>query len=271
MDNVGDRSAADLFSRGTVIDLGRPMYAAMPQWPGHPPYTFGLMRRHGDTTRPGGFSSANELVVTSGHSGTHLDGLGHVSCNGRLYGNRDAMETQQGGRGLQDLGMETVAPIVCRGVLLDVARHLGHDILPATYQISTSELVATAQDEGITVAAGDAVLVRTGWGRLWDDASAYVGVNTGTPGPGEEAGTWLAEQGIRLAGTDTITFEAQTPGNCPLPVHVILLAQHGIHILENMALEELAAASVWAFSFICLPLKLVGATGSPVRPIAITG
>jgi kynurenine formamidase len=124
----------------------------------------------------------------------------------------------------------------------------------------------------VDINEGDAVLFRTGWpvGRYQDEA-AYVGWPTGVPGPDETAARWLAERRVHLAGSDTIAFEWLAPGagHNTLPVHVILLVESGIHIIEVLDLEELARERVYEFLFVASPLKLVGATGSPVRPLAL--
>jgi kynurenine formamidase len=113
--------------------------------------------------------------------------------------------------------------------------------------------------------------VRSGWGRRWGDREAFVGHASGVPGPGAEAARWLAAQRPRAVGADTIAFERLAPGSghALLPAHVILLVEHGIHIIETLDLETLAAAAVHEFAFVLAPLPLVGATGSPVRPLAI--
>ena len=107
-----------------IYDLGRPMEIGMPQSPNHPQFRMALPRRHGDQMRADGGSAANEMIVTGGHVGTHIDALCHVSHEGRLHGGLDAAEAQRGGR-FSELGVETIAPMVCRGLLLDVPAALG--------------------------------------------------------------------------------------------------------------------------------------------------
>jgi len=121
------------------------------------------------------------------------------------------------------------------------------------------------------VRTGDVVLVRTGWARHWAEAEAFVGLESGVPGPGEEAAAWLVSHGIRATGADTIAYEALAPGagHAQLPVHRLLLVERGIHIVETLQLEELAADGVAEFAFVAAPLKLVGGTGSPLRPLAL--
>lgn len=261
----------ELAGRGTrVFDLGRPMFVGMPQSPNHPEYRHALPRRHGDMVRSDGGSAANDVVITGTHVGTHIDGLAHVSHCGHLYGGVDAAEAQTGGR-FSEHGMETVAPMFGRGVLLDVPATLGVDACEPAYEITPDDLDACLIRQGVDVREGDVVLVRSGWGRRWDEGAAFVGKDTGVPGVSEQGAKWLAAAGIRAAGADTIAFEhlPAGKGHAVLPAHRVLLVEHGIHIIETLDLEELAAAGVHEFLFVLSPLKLVGATGSPVRPLAV--
>jgi len=254
-----------------VYDLGRPLEAGTPVAPGHPNFRMALMRRHGDVVRRDGSSSANELISTSGHTGTHIDALAHFSRAGVLHGGDDAYEASTGGR-FKIHGAETIAPIVSRGVLLDVAAAEGSAALEPGRAITAGDVVKTAEQHGVEIRRGDAVLFLTGWPvDRYLDEPAYVGWPTGVPGPDVSAALWLAERGIHVAGSDTIAFEwlAAGAGHGHLPVHVTLLVDSGIHIIEVLDLEELAADKVYEFLFICSPLKLVGATGSPVRPLAL--
>lgn len=257
--------------RFRVYDLGRPLEASTPVAPGHASFRMALMRRHGDLVRPDGSSSANELVSTSGHTGTHIDALAHFSRDGRLHGDEDAAEAARGAR-FKVHGADAIAPIVTHGVLLDVARAEGAEVLEAGRPITAGDIEKTARHHGVEIGAGDAVLFRTGWpaGRYQDEA-AYVGWPTGVPGPDESAARWLAERKVHVAGSDTIAFEWLSPGagHSKLPVHVVLLVESGIHIIEVLDLEELARDGVHEFLFVCSPLKMVGATGSPVRPLAL--
>ena len=253
-----------------IFDLARPMQPGMPQSPNHPEYRHALPRRHGDVMRADGGSAANDLIVLGGHVGTHVDALCHVSHDGRLYGGLDAQATQQGGR-FSALGAETIAPTLCRGVLLDIPVALGVDVCDPGYEVTAADLQAAADLQGTPLARGDAVLVRTGWGQNWDDRDAYLGVASGVPGCGEEGAKYLASLEPCFVGGDTIAFEQLKPGagHALLPAHRVLLVEHGISIIETLQLEELAAAGVHEFVFVLACLPLVGATGSPVRPLAV--
>ncbi|HLI14638.1 MAG TPA: cyclase family protein [Acidimicrobiales bacterium] len=269
MPEAPDALLAALETGIEVFDLGRPMFAGMPQSPNHPEFRLALQRRHGDVVRADGSSAANEVIVTGGHVGTHLDALCHVSFEGRLYGGLDADDAQRGGR-FAALGVETVAPFVCRAVLLDVPRALGLGRCAPAYEITPEDLEACASSQA-RPRPGDVVLIRTGWGQLFDDRDAYIGRSSGVPGPGEAAARWLAATSPRAVGDDTIAFERLAPGagHALLPAHRVLLVEAGVHIVEMLDLERLAAAGVYEFFFVMAPLALVGATGSPVRPLAL--
>jgi kynurenine formamidase len=253
-----------------VYDLGRAMEVGMPQSPNHPQFRIALSRRHGDAIRADGGSAASELIVTGGHVGTHIDALSHVSHDGRLHGGLDAAEAQRGGR-FSELGVETIAPMVCRGWLLDVPAALGVPACAPGYEITPDDLATAAAQQDVHPQPGDVILIRTGWAQRWDDREAYVGHDSGVPGPGEAGARWLAALRPRAVGADSIAFEHLAPGagHALLPAHRVLLVEYGIHIIETLNLEELAHARVHEYAFVLAPLPLVGATGSPVRPLAV--
>ena len=253
-----------------VYDLARPLAADTPHSPNHPPFRMALMRRHGDKVREDGSSAASELFVTGGHTGTHVDALAHVSYRGYLHGDVLAEEAQRGGR-FSACGIDEMEPMVCRGVLLDVAALHATDTLPGGYGIAAEDLAGAAQRQGVEVRRGDVALVHSGWGRNFDDTEVFLGHETGVPGPTEEAARWLSEKGVRATGGESIAYEQIKPevGHALLPVHRLLLVEYGIHIIEVMNLSGLASAGVHEFLFVLAPLKIVGGTGSPVRPLAV--
>jgi kynurenine formamidase len=256
----------DLAAGAQVYDLGQPYFVGMPHHPAHPPFLFSLVKKHGDYTGPGGNSSASDAIALGTHVGTHIDALCHFSCGGRLFGGEEAAGVQSYGGGVERLSIDTVPPIVRRGVLLDIVGQ-GH-ALPADFEITPECLDATERRQGVTVQRGDVVLLRTGWARLFGDASEFIAQVRG-PGPGIAGARWLSARGVFAAGSDTVAFE-KVPDPA-MPVHVHLLVESGIHIIECLNLEELAAARRWEFLFVALPLKIRGATGSPVRPVALAG
>ncbi|MFE3448997.1 cyclase family protein [Nonomuraea sp. NPDC059194] len=253
-----------------VFDLAQPMRTGMPQSPNHPPFRMVLERRHGDMVRADGGSAANEIIVTGGHVGTHVDALAHVSQEGLLYGGRSAADVMSH-EGFGALGIDDFAPYVGRCVLLDVAA--AHEVatLPPGHEITAEDLEKAAGT--MEIREGDAVLIGTGWSRLWHDREAFVGQRDGVPGPGAEAGRWLAERRPRVVGGESIAFEHIAPGrgHATLPVHRILLVEAGVNIVETMRLAELLDFGAREFLLVLGPLPIVGATGAPVRPLAIVG
>lgn len=252
-----------------VFDLSQTIHPSMPQLPGLPRFAHALVRRHGDAYRAEGYSAAQDLIVTLSHAGTHIDALGHVSVHGRLYGDLDAAEVQGGTVGLSELGIENVAPIVRRGILLDVAGLLGVPALEPAFGIGGDLLERARGAAGVEVHPGDVTLVRTGWGRYWDEPDRYANVAGGLPGVDADGASWIADRRPFATGADCLMYERFDPAANRLPVHSELIAGAGIHLIENMNLESLAAAGVHEFAFIALPLRVVGATGSQIRPIAL--
>lgn len=254
-----------------TFDLGRPLFQGMPQSPNHPQYWHTLPRRHGDHYRPDGSSAANDLIVTGTHVGTHIDSLAHVSFQGHLHGGAEAAAEQAGGRFLKH-GVHTIAPTLRRGVLLDIPAALGIADCAPGYEITVADLERAVEHHGVRPATGDVVLVRSGWGKRFDEGTdSYVGRDSGVPGVGEDGSRWLADAGAFAVGADTIAFERLAPsaGHSLLPAHRVLLVERGVYIIEALNLEDLAAARVREFTFVLIPLNLIGATGSPVRPLAV--
>lgn len=252
-----------------LIELGQPFFTGMPCSPNHPGFRMTLIRRHGDMMRADGGSAANEIIVTGGHVGTHIDALSHVSHNGRLHDGVDAYEAQRGGTFTRH-GAEHLPGLMRRGVLLDVARLHEVDVLSGGYEITAEDLRLAAKQAGAEPKPGDIAVIRTGWSRHFTDRDAYLGGATGVPGVGVGAARWLAERGVTATGSDTTAYECIPPGagHSVLPVHRILLVESGIYILEHLMLEDLAAAELAEFVFLLAPLRIVGGTGSPVRPLA---
>jgi kynurenine formamidase len=256
----------ELLEAAQVYDLAQPYYAGMPHHPNHPPFLFGLNKKHGDYVMPNGGSSASEALTLGGHVGTHIDALCHFSRGGRLHGGAPAAERQSYTGGLQVLSVDTIAPIFRRGVLLDIAGLEGVEALAEDFEITPGHLEQAARAAAVEVRPGDVVLLRTGWARFWGDAARFIAQVHG-PGPGEAGARWLSRRGIFAAGSDTVAFE-KVPA-AEMPVHLHLLVESGIHIMECLNLEQLAAEGRPAFVFAAVPLKIRGATGSPIRPLAL--
>lgn len=251
-----------------VVELSHPMRRGMPNHSSHPAYDLVPYYRHGDFMMDGGYGGANELLLLSGHSGTHLDSLGHVTRDGVGFGGVPASDLGKGLDGLAYNGIDTVQPVIRRGVLLDFVSHRGPDgdiMAP----ITADDVLAVSEAQGTPLEEGDAVLIGTGWSSRWEDPETYMGTPNGSPGIDVSAASLLADRGAFLIGGESAVVEHQAPGSHALPVHMTALVDRGVHLLENMNLVELAETGVREFVFIALPLRLVGATGSPVRAIAV--
>jgi len=254
-----------------VYDLGQPYFVGMPHFPTHPPFLFGLTKKHGDLVAEGGVSSAADAIALGSHVGTHIDALCHFSCGGKLHGGIEAGAVQSDAGGIREHSVDTIAPILRRGVLLDVAGQVKMDALPTDFSITPDHLEAAARAQRVDIQKGDVVLLRTGWARFWNDSARYItgGVGAVPAGPGPElAGArWLSKHGVFAAGSDTVAFE-RVPATS-MPVHVHLLVESGIHIIEALNLEELARDRIYEFVFVAAPMKIRGGTGSPIRPLAL--
>ncbi|MCC3313402.1 cyclase family protein [Nocardia africana] len=222
---------------------------------------------------PGTIATSDDSITMGLQAGTHWDGLGHVSYAGRLYNGRRA-DSITAHRGARFSGIEKVPYLVSRGVLLDVARARGVDRLAADHAVSPEDLDAAAAMAQVRVRAGDVVLVRTGQMRLYlaGDREAY-----GTPSPGlsVRCPEWFHARDVAAVATDTLTFEI-----CPPEADGPWLAVHALHLVEmgmlqgqNWNLEELSEVCAeegrYDFLLSAMPEPFVGATGSPVAPVAI--
>jgi kynurenine formamidase len=263
-----------------VYDLSVDYFIGMPGWhaAGDPRYQIWMTHtpngtRVDDPLSVG--SDQNDHVSYTGtafsmysHTGTHIDALNHFGLNGKIWNHFEANK-HLGDRGWLKTGAETIPPIVARGVLLDVAAARGVDMLPEGYRVTREDLQAALNAQSTRLQEGDVVLIRTGRMKLYEKAEQYM---SNPPGLGMDAARFLVEEGgAMVLGADNLSFEAfpsEVAGNY-VPVHTYLLAQQGAFILELLDLEALASDKVYEFAFIGASLKLKGADGSPMRPIAI--
>lgn len=253
-----------------ALDLGRPLENGMAQSAAAVAYEHDHTRLHGDHRRPDGGSSASDLLTMGTHVGTHIDALAHYSHDGQLHGPADAASEQAAG--FPRHGIHVVGPILARGLLLDVAGALGISACPPAYEITVGDLDRALEPIGESPAPGDVLFVRTGWGQMRLPDGSHPGARQGVPGVGEDGARWLTEHRPRAVGADTGGFERLPPDadlQTPLPAHRVLLFESGINIIENVELDVLADEHILQFGLIAVPLKLIGATGSPIRPIAL--
>jgi len=261
-----------LMKAAQVYDLEQPRFAGMPIHPAHwPGYFYALHRRHRDTLDPeknGPRSSASGVLQMMEHSGTHIDALSHQACGLTLYGDVpvDKVETPTGFR---SLGVEMVPPLLGRGVLLDVAGWKGMAMLPPLYSITADDLAGCATSQNVDVRQGDVLLVRTGFAACWNDSALYLDA----AGVAKSGTLWAAERNVVAVGADNMAWdvpgERDPESGATLFAHLYLLPKKGVYIMENLTLDELARDHRYEFAFVGIPLKLVGATGSPIRPLAL--
>jgi kynurenine formamidase len=259
--------AARLIETGEVFELGRVLTEAIPLVAGRrfeiltkrTRYDAGANRR----------SSNEELVVAEiGQVGTQFDTFSHQMIGNSLY-NCVALDDIVTRTGFRKLGVEQVGALMTRGVLVDVAGLKSVAVLPNSYEITPQDLEDALRRQRLALEPGDAVLIHTGWGTHWGvDNARYQG---SSPGIGVAAAQWLVEQDPMLVGADNGGVEVAPNPDPELagPVHQIMLVVNGIHLLENLKLDELAARGAHEFALIVEPLKIQGGTGSTVAPIAI--
>jgi kynurenine formamidase len=275
--------ALALPTRGALYSLALPRFDGMPLFGSHPPFQVTMYRTpgglRGDGEQPWGprnevgLGYMAEVVSGTSHSGAHVDALAHmtIGADDHWYGGGNARE-HLGDRGPTLGDASKLPPFLTRGVLLDVPSYRGVDALPAHEPVTGDELAAVADHQGVEVRPGDVVLIRSGYLGQWPDPDGLA--RHRTAGPDISAARWLLERGVVAVGSDTETFEVQpapdpgTPAN-PQPVHTLLLIENAIYLFECIYLEELARDAVHEFLFIALPIKVQGATGSMLDPVAI--
>ncbi len=262
--------AASLVRTGQVISLAQQISDRLPI-PGHRAGVSHFMGRDGGdyaagAKRPGGFQFAEDTVVLPLHLGTHMDALCHAWCDDHLYNGFPGNTVRSTTRALR-CGVEKMPPLVTRGILLDMVKLRGEVAKPGE-SIGRSELQEAASHAGLELRDGDAVLIRTGWLES-QDAARGVDFNA-EPGIDVEAALWLAESGAAMVGSDNFAIEVLPfPSGTVFPVHQRLIRDYGIPLLEGLVLRQLGEAGATAFLFVATPLPIVGATGSPVAPVAV--
>ena len=259
--------AARLIRTGEVFELGQVLSSTMPFFGTRrfDIYTKRTVMNPGSNTR----GSNEEIVVGEiGQIGTQFDGFSHQTIGNSMY-NCFKLDETSTRTGFTKLGVERVGGLMTRGVVIDVAALKGTEMLPDTYEITVADLQESLKRQGLTLQPGDAVIIHTGWGRLWGKDNARY--TKSCPGIGVAAAEWLARQDPMLVGSDNwgIGVSPDVDPQVNNPIHQITLVVNGIHLLENLKLDELAAKGVYEFAFIIQPLKIQGGTGSTVAPIAI--
>lgn len=261
----------ELFDLGHVIENDAPRIA-----PNQTPFVMtlsiradsGIRRRRalGATNDAG--TSLERIEMTT-HVGTHIDALGHVTIGEQMYGGRTSTE-ELDDFGLATIGIENVPPIITRGVCLDVAGFDGGQFLDGGRAVTRDDLQRAQDDAGVEIGAADVVCVHTGWGRWFmKDNARYVGAE---PGIDEDAARWLTEKDVVAIASDNMAVEVVPNPAHPkliLPVHQHTLVESGVYLIENLKLDDIVQAARNEFCFVLLATKFKGATGCPVRPVAM--
>jgi kynurenine formamidase len=263
---------------GTVVDLGRVLDENTPKFPGRywhqtvdPSAHYTNLRRPDAEGRGWGKNRINwitEIQAGTFQVGTQIDSIGHIQMGNRFYNGwttEDVVESW----GLNRFGMETVPPIVTRGVLVDVAGYRGVARLEKGYVITRADLEGALKRQKVTIRAGDAVLIHTGWGSLYGrDNETFL---SGEPGVGLEVVRWFYERRIAVTGADTWSY-GPVPGEDPQRPFLVpqtMYVQMGLFGLENLATEELAGRRVYEFLFVLTHAKTRGSTAAVIAPAAI--
>lgn len=269
------KEATALIKEGKTLNLGRQVDGSVGGYPGRPPFKLTVS----GSTMPSesAMTSYDEHIEGTLQWATQLDGLGHVGVGPYFYNGFDSREyvpevdetSEVVWGGIQKLGIENVGQIFTRGVLLDIASVRGVDMMEEGDEITVRDIQKAMEAQDVEIRPGDAVILHTGWGSLWDTDNERF--NTVEPGIGAEAATWLAKQDVSLVGSDTWALEVlpnHSDPNSPFHIHQLLITEHGINILENLVTEELAAEGVYEFAFVLTPLEIQGATASNISPAA---
>jgi len=276
--------------RARIIDLSHTWDENSPIAGVNPSYEFTLEATHANTRGtfgdgvPGQLSFTSEVMKWSGqHGAPSIDAIGHIGRDGKLFGGVDAAASTSDLRGIgrsrvgRHLAIDRFPKdlLINRGVLLDVASMVNGDLrpLPPDFEITARHLARAAHKQRVKLRRGDTVFIRTGWGQHFKpNAALYAGPFS--PGPGLDGAEFLIRHGARVVGNDTLTFEKRppivlTPKFQVFPVHMRLIADSGIFIIENLDLEGLAKAKAYEFAVVVPPLKIRGGTGSALRVFAL--
>lgn len=262
-----------LLSTAKVYNLEQPRYNGQPSYPSHrPPYNYFITRKHLDSYHPetkGPRTTAQGMIIMGDHSGTHIDAFCHQALDLIMHGGVQADNTIETPGGYKSLAAEHLPNFIVRGILLDVATYKGVSYLPNRYSITSKDLEETKDYQGTSIRSGDAILIRTGYDTLWHNTEEYLKY----AGVGQTGSQWVREHNPSIFGIDQLSWdlpeELDSETGSTHWAHINLFVRDGITMIENMKLDDLARDRQYEFTFLCFPMKFVGATGSPVSPIAL--
>lgn len=270
--------AAGLVKRGQTVDLGRVLDEDTPKFPGRFWHqTLDLSAHYVNGRRPDAVGAGwgenqinwvGEVQTGTFQVGTQLDSIGHIQIGDRFYNGWTLGDLAEPW-GIARFGMETVPPIVTRGVLLDIAAYKGKARLDKGYAITVADLEGALARQGLALMPGDALLIHTGWGGLWGrDNATFL---SGEPGPGMALIERLYAERVALVGTDTWSI-GPVPGEDPQRPFLVpqtLYVKMGLFGLENLATENLVAAGAQEFLFVLTHAKTRGSTAAVIAPAAV--
>jgi kynurenine formamidase len=262
---------------GTVVSCGRelPVRPAID----NPMPAMHHMVRGGDVCGVIGHEDSLQVsldfvgVSFHGMAVSHIDALCHVFVDGEMYNGFPASDVTSVGARRNSI-KAAFDGVVGRGVLLDIPRLRGVEWLEPGESIAPDELDAACAAQGVTVETGDILLVSKGRDARRAAHGPWEPNTVGIAGLDPECIPWLAARDLALLGSDGVSDVL--PANhhrWPMPLHMCLLVGMGVHLLDNLRLDRLAAACAdrqrWVFPFVVSPLQIAGGTGSPVNPVAI--
>ncbi len=260
-------NAVKLIKTGEVIELAHELRGSMPLSAGR---VYDMQVKRTAIGTEANKRNGNEEIMTAemGQVGTQFDGFAHQTHANSHY-NCFKTEDIATRNGFTKLGIQNVGMLMTRGVLIDVAGFKGVDMLGDNYEITVADLEGAIKKQNLTFQPGDAIIIHTGWGKLWEKDNARYG--RGNPGIGVKAAEFLIAKDPMLLGADTAPVEVSPNPDklISLPIHQMALVVYGVHLLENLKLDELASKNVSEFALVMQPLKLWGATGSTVSPAAL--
>jgi kynurenine formamidase len=260
-------NAVKLIKTGEVIELAHVLRGSMPLSAGR---VYDMQVKRTAVGTEANKRNGNEEIITAemGQVGTQFDGFAHQTHDNSHYNcfKTDDIATRSG---FTKLGIQNVGMLMTRGVLIDVAGFKGVDMLGDNYEITVADLEGAIKKQNLTFQPGDAIIIHTGWGKLWEKDNARYGKSN--PGIGVKAAEFLIAKDPMLLGADTAPVEVSPNPDklISLPIHQMALVVYGVHLLENLKLDELAGKNVSEFALVMQPLKLWGATGSTVSPAAL--
>jgi kynurenine formamidase len=224
--------------------------------------------------RSRGLQFAKDYIGVDYHNSphSHIDALCHVALDGSLYNGKPSSSVTPDGAGADAIEVLKDG-LVGRGVLLDVPRLRQVRWMEPGEHVFPEDLERCEHEQGVGVAGGDILLVRTGHARRyselgpWDTDKAKAGLHP-------TCARFLAERGVAALGSDGNNDTApSTTEGIDFPIHALALNAIGVHLLDYLQFEDLASACErggrWEFLFVAAPLRIVGGTGSPLNPIAI--